>query len=86
MFENPRRLLNKRSPEADMVKGVQREFPLPGSGGVPQLLLSPKNGGYRGLIKTISAISEVICYNSWQSWNAVNVCSSHVPAFISRER
>ena len=28
-----------------------------GSGGVPQIKKSPKNGGYRGLIKTISAVS-----------------------------
>jgi hypothetical protein len=28
-----------------------------GSGGVPQLQKSPKTGGYRGLIKTISAFS-----------------------------
>jgi hypothetical protein len=31
-----------------------------GSGGVPQLKKSPKTGGYRGLIKTISAFSEDI--------------------------
>jgi len=28
-----------------------------GSGGVPQLQKPPKTGGYRGLIKTISAFS-----------------------------
>jgi len=28
-----------------------------GSGGVPQLLKSPKLGGYRGLIENISAVS-----------------------------
>jgi len=28
-----------------------------GSGGVPQLLKSPKIGGYRGLIESISAVS-----------------------------
>ena len=29
-----------------------------GSGGIPQLWKSPKIGGYRGLIETISAVSE----------------------------
>ena len=28
-----------------------------GSGGVPQLKISPKHGGYRGLIESISAVS-----------------------------
>jgi len=37
-------------------KEVQDTF-CRGSGGVPQLQKSPKTGGYRGLIESISAIS-----------------------------
>ena len=36
-------------------KEVQDTYYL-GSGGVPQLIKSPKIGGYRGLIKAISAV------------------------------
>jgi hypothetical protein len=38
-------------------KGVQRVFPLPGVWGCPPAIISPKTGGYRGFIKTISALS-----------------------------
>jgi len=41
-----------------LLKKRRRIHPARGSGGVPQLLKSPKTGGYRGFIKTTSAVSD----------------------------
>ena len=41
---------------AFVIKGVERDFPLAGVWGCPPALKSPKTGGYRRLIKTISAV------------------------------
>jgi len=43
------------APKQIAEKGVQGT-PCWGSGGIPQLQNSPKNGGYRGLMKTFSAL------------------------------
>ena len=57
-----------------------------GSGGVPQLQKSPKIGGYRGLIDTISAVPKNICIDerwcvgSMNAWHS-NFRSDHEPDF-----
>jgi hypothetical protein len=40
-----------------------------GSGGAPQIQKSPKIGGYRGLIESISAVSISIDNSSFLNWS-----------------
>jgi hypothetical protein len=46
---------------SELIKSAEKEVQdtsCRGSGGVPQLIISPKIGGYRGLIESISAVSK----------------------------
>jgi len=45
---------------AFVINGVQRETPLVEVWGCPPASKSPKIGGYRGLIESISASSQII--------------------------
>ena len=53
LFQHPRHNFSE-TPEKEVQDTSCR-----GSGGVPQIIKSPKIGGYRGLIGTISAVSYV---------------------------
>jgi len=46
-----------------VVKGVQREIPLAGVWGCPPALKVPQDWGIRGLIESISTVSESHCHS-----------------------
>jgi hypothetical protein len=57
LFSYLQRTILRRSALLETAEKEVQDTSCRGSGGVPQLQKSPKIGGYRGLIKAISAFS-----------------------------